>query len=128
MVMLGGQAYQVLARPIGETAAWRKRLAEPFGALSEALLALQSDTAQIEIGALIGTVEHTLIDSMDILLNLVCEFAPALAADRARIEAEAFDDEVVKAFTGVLSLVYPFGELLRSVSGGIATGKRTLPS
>ena len=49
---------------------------------------------------------------MDILLDLLCEFVPAIAADRARIEAEAFDDEVVKAFVAVLGLVYPFGDML----------------
>jgi hypothetical protein len=128
MVTLGGQAYSVQARPIGEAAAWRRRLAEPFGALSEALLSLQSDTAVIEVGALIGTLQHSLLDSMEILLDLLCEFAPAIAADRARIEAEAYDDEVVKAFVGVLNLVYPFGDLLRSVSGGVRTPTRTQPS
>lgn len=119
VVMLAGQAYTVVALPIGKAKAWRERLAGPFGDLVGVL----EGAGEIEltngrdIAGLVRTLSGTLIGSMDQLLDLLFAYAPALAADRERIEAEAYDDEALRAFAEVLKLAYPFGELRALISG-----------
>ena len=68
----------------------------------------------------------TLIGSMDLLLDLLFAYSPELAEDRERIEEEAYDEEALAAFTEVLKLAYPFGELLAMVNG--RTASKTSPN
>jgi hypothetical protein len=118
-VMLAGRAYEVRALPIRQSKAWREKLAVPFGALT----AILENAGTIEltsggdIAALVRTLSGTLIGSIDLLLDLLFAYSPELKADRERIENEAFDDEALRAFTEVLKLAYPFGELLSLVRG-----------
>lgn len=125
IVRLGGQSYTVKALPIRQSKAWRKQLEGPFRELSTALESAGSVelTSGGDIARLVRSFSGTLIGSIDLLLDLLFAYSPALAADRERIEAEAFDEEALAAFAEVLKLAYPFGQLLALVNG--RTGSKT---
>lgn len=118
-VALGGQTYTIKALPIRQSKAWRAQLEGPFGELSTALegAGAVDITSGGDIARLVRTFSGTLIGSIDILLDLLFAYSPELAADRERIEAEAYDEEALAAFAEVLKLAYPFGELLALVNG-----------
>jgi len=123
MVELGGATYTLTQRPIKQAKAWRDALRKPFGQLAATLegagkLELTSGT---DLAGLVQSLSGTLLGSVDILLDLLFAYSPELAADRERIEREAFDDEALTAFTEVLRLVYPFGQLLALVNGPAGT-------
>ncbi len=124
-VVLGGQGYEVKALPIKQSKAWRSQLEGPFGALAGALEgAGQIDLGNgLDIGRLVRTLSGTLIGSIDLLMELLFAYSPELAADRKRIEEEAYDEEALIALTEVLKLAYPFGVVLGMVNG--RTGSKT---
>jgi hypothetical protein len=118
-VVLGGQSYTIKALPIRQSKAWRTKLEGPFAELSTALegagkIELSSG---VDIGRLVRTLSGTLIGSIDLLMDLLFEYSPELAADRERIEEEAFDEEALEALAEVLRLAYPFGRALALVTG-----------
>ena len=118
-VILGGQSYHIDALPIARSKAWRAQLAGPFGQLAATLEhAGEIDlTSGGDLAHLIQVVSDTLLGSIDLLQELLFAYAPALAADRARIEAESYDEEAMNALIEVLKLAYPFGAVLTLVSG-----------
>lgn len=118
-VELGGQEYEIQALPIRQSQAWRGRLEGPFSELSAALEGAGSIelSSGADIARLVRTLSGTLIGSMDMLLDLLFDYSPKLAADRERIETEAYDDEALQAFAEVLKLAYPFGTIWGLVNG-----------
>lgn len=120
-VTLAGKDYEIQALPIKQSKAWRDRLAGPFAELSTMLEGAGEIqlTSGKDLGALVQTVSGTLIGSIDTLLNLLFDYSPALRADRERIENEAYDDEALHAFSEVLKLAYPFGELMSLLKPGV---------
>ncbi|HEX7973836.1 MAG TPA: hypothetical protein VF498_05465 [Anaerolineales bacterium] len=135
-ITLGGQEYTVQQLPIGQSKAWRGKFGAPVEKLVGALQftggmlseKLDTATAGANLGKLIGAlgqvllgdVGQTLIGSMDLVLEMLFDYSPELKADRARIEATAFDDEAMAAFVEVLKLAYPFGGLLKIARPGPA--------
>ena len=122
-VTLGGQSYVIEALPIKASKAWRARLAGPFGQLAATLehAGEISLTDGGDLAHLIQIVTDTLLGSIDLLQELLFAYAPALAADRARIEAESYDEEAMQALIEVLKLAYPFGAVLTLVRGATKT-------
>ena len=127
-VELGGQSYTLRALPIGRARVWRAQLEGPFSELSRVLESAGEIelTSGGDIAQLVRTFSGTLIGSMDLLLDLLFAYSPELAEDRERIEEEAYDEEALAAFTEVLKLAYPFGELLAMVNG--RTASKTSPN
>ncbi len=131
MVELGGTEYVLTQLPIGASKKWRGKFAEPIeqllggvkvtGDLLGKELATGDDVGGVIGtigGVLLGEVGQTLLGSMELILEMVFEYAAVLRADAERIEAEAYDDEVLLVFWEVLKLAYPFGHLMKIVRGG----------
>jgi hypothetical protein len=141
-VTLGGANYTIEPLPIAKSKQWRKKLAGPFHAITDALeragaIELVSDVAKAgdgesegnsigaivqtlnlgSIGSLVQTLSGTLLDSIDIVLDLLFAYAPALQRDRDRIEATATDEEALQAFIVVLRMAYPFESLVSGLRG-----------
>lgn len=124
-VTLGGKSYLVKQLAIRANREWRKRFDEPVdkllsafqevGKVSQREFADGKEMAKT-IGTLLvaraGEIVGVLLDSMDLVLDGLFAYAPALEADREYIETTATDDEAMKAFVEVLKLAYPFGVLL----------------
>lgn len=118
-VKLGERDYTINTLPIGRSKIWRESLAQPFGELTNAL-----QTASIveinqfgDIAGLVRQLSGTLLGSVDKMLDLLFQYSDTLAQDRAYIEENAFDDEALEAFTEVLKLAYPLGQLVGVVTG-----------
>jgi hypothetical protein len=109
-VTLNGKTHQVNALRHRQNAEWRKKLEVPFaelvGALEKAPGTELTDITAISM--LIKSASSTLLRSVDIVADLLGEYAPGLRPD---ID-EAYEDEIVAAFLKVLELAYPFGLVL----------------
>jgi len=119
IVTLGKKEYILKPRPIRQAREVRKMIESPFGQAIGALTAVpDQDLSDVQgLGKLALSLKDALLGSMDILLEVLAAFCPEVAADRARIEEEAFDEEVAAAFVEVVKLLYPFGSLVNSVNG-----------
>ena len=119
-VALGGQEYEVLALPIGKTRTWRQQLRGPFGELAEFLASANEFEIKTvaDVSVLVQIINDKLLGSIDLVLDLLFAYAPGLAVDRERIEAEAYDEEAIAAFGQILGLAFPFGDLVRTLRIG----------
>lgn len=119
IVTLGGRDYKVSALPIAKAKAWRESLAVPFGELAGALTA--ANTVELnalgDIAGLVRRMSGVLLGSVDLMLDLMFQYAPELEKDREWIGQNAYDEEALYAFAEVLKLAFPFGVLLEVVSG-----------
>ncbi len=128
-IQLGGQTYTVEERKARHNAAWRQKLSEPFGELAGLLEeAGELELTPANIAQLLRTVGDALLHSIDTVRDLLFDYSPTLSADRKRIEAEAYDSEILEAFTGVLKLAYPFGSLIGKVASVLDSGSATRPT
>lgn len=140
-VTLGGKQYQIKQLPIRANREWRAR----FDAPVNKLLAAFQDVGKVantdyqdgkdmirQIGALLlsraSEVAGVLLESMDLVLDGLFAYSPALEADRERIETTATDDEAMTAFVEVLKIAYPFGRLLNLAGQLGRTAPETSPS
>lgn len=115
-VKLAGKEYQVDPLPRRAAKAFRQRITEQIGGVSQALR-LADGAGGVEltnlgsIADIVDSVGGLLAGSIDLVADLLFDFSPELAADRERIETEGYDDEIIAAFLEVLKLLYPFGEM-----------------
>jgi hypothetical protein len=109
-ITLDGQEYVVEEKRSRENAQWRQKLEEPFKELAQQLERAPAVelTKVTEIAQLVRGVGGTLLQSMDIVVALLIEYAPGL---REAVK-EAYDSEILEAFGKVLGLAYPFGGLI----------------
>lgn len=118
-VALGGQTYAIEQLPMRQNREWREKLAAPV----TELMALLESNKDLEIGSvsdlagILGLAKELLLGSMDLLLDALFAYSPVLQADRARIEAEAYDDEAIVALVEVVRLAYPLGMALAAFRG-----------
>jgi hypothetical protein len=59
----------------------------------------------------VRSVSGLLLTSIDTVKDLLASYAPSLPLE------DAYDSEIMDAFTEVLGLAYPFGSLLKKVRG-----------
>lgn len=111
-VTLDGQEFVVEELRSRANAAWRGRLEEHFEELAAALEGVEGDvTDGASVGRLVRTVGGKLLGSVELVTELVVEYAPELG----EAVVEAYDSEVLEAFVGVLGLAYPFGGVVDRV-------------
>lgn len=109
-VTLNGKTVQVEELRRRENQAWREKLEAQFKDLAGALegageIELTSGNA---LGGLVRAVAGKVVGSVDIIAGLLEAYAPQLQP----LMDEAYDSEVLEAFTTVLGLAYPFGQML----------------
>lgn len=134
VVTLGGKDYTVEQLTIGANREWRKKFDEPINRLLTATQAVGDlaavefeDTKDLLKGIGLALVQHAdsiirvLLESPDLLLQGVYEYAPAVKAESKRIEETAYDDEIGAAFVEVVKLAFPFGSLLNLAKLGQQT-------
>jgi hypothetical protein len=103
--------YQVRERRSAGNREWRKLLEEHFQGVAGALES-EISSGQ-DLAALVRGVGGTLLGSVDIVTELVRDYAPSLPLDAA------YDSEILDAFTGVLGLAYPFGSTIARLAGAL---------
>lgn len=118
-ITLGGKAYEIAEAPMRKNAAWRAQLSgllTDVGGLMAAANEVQLNSVA-DLLTVVRQIQDVLLAAPDRLTAMLFDYAPVLAADRARIEAEVFESELIAAFVEVLKLAYPFGELLTLANG-----------
>lgn len=118
-VTLAGREYTLRALPMRQAKAFREQFSGPVNQLISALEgAPRLEVGDMQaIGALLGVVKDVLLSSIDIALDMLFAYSPEMAADRERIESEAYDDEALVAVVEVVKLLYPFGSLKNILPG-----------
>lgn len=135
--ILGGVEYVINPRPIASTRQW-KQGAEPIidELLGMITMIPGSDPAAApappgvrgaantlasvpvhEIYPFLLQLKSKLLYATDTVLDLVCSYAPELAADRERIEEEAYESEVLAVFGEIVRLVFPLEQWKKALSG-----------
>lgn len=113
-IRLNEVEYTITERRSRENAAWRARLEEPFKELAD-LLETAPDveiTNMQSLASLVRSVSGMLLHSIDTVKALLVDYAPELA----NVMDDAYDSEILDAFTEVLSLAYPFGSLIKRLA------------
>jgi hypothetical protein len=113
LVDIGGKKYTIEALPMRPAKEWRAKLGGPFQQLASLLTS--ADTLELtntrDMASIVDMFRGVLLGSIDLVLDLLFEYAPVLRADRERIEESGYDVEALEAFTEVLKLAYPLGQL-----------------
>ena len=112
-VLLNDQEYTITEKRSRENAEWRKELGGPFSQLVD-LLEMGPDVELNDLQSLanvVRSVSGLLLNSVDTIKGLLASYAEMPDLDNA------YDSEIVEAFTGVLALAYPFGSLLTKIRG-----------
>ena len=122
-VELGGSVYTLRPLPIKKAREWRKQLREPFnriiGTLDQLTGADKVEITDFEsLKRLVAPLAEMVLDSVDVLLELLFAYAPELKADRKRIEDNATDEEALAALVEVVKLAYPFSSILSTFQNG----------
>lgn len=100
-IEIDGDEYTVQELRSRDNAAWREKLQVHFDEIADVLEAELADGRVL--ADVVRSVSGKLVQSVDIVRKLVADYAPDLPLD------EAYDSEVIEAFTAVLGLAYPFG-------------------
>lgn len=131
-VVIGDKQYTIKEAKRKANAKWRLLFQTQFTEVADLIEGLPStELTPTAVGDLIRQITAKVGGSVDMLAELVFAYSPELAADRETIEEEAYDSEIMAAFTAVLKLAYPFGSVVETLSGLAALGrtdKQTLPS
>ena len=123
-ITLGGKAYTVTELPLRKNAEWRQRLEGLVAGVTDLVGASQIDLHNMaDLIAVVNQVRDVLLRAPEQVTELLFSYAPEVAADRARIEAEVYESELLGAFVEVLKLAFPFGQLL-SLANGLAPRAR----
>ena len=120
-VTLAEWEYTVTELPSRKNADWRVQVDEALGDVSSLV---GQGVRLTNLQDAVDGVRALLLGGAGTILGLMFDYAPEVAKDRDRIEAEVYDSEVVTAFLEVCTLAYPFGSLLRL---GM-TGRPALPT
>lgn len=123
-VRIAGRDYTIATLTITKNRVWRERLTaevEPIIKAMDGLKAVELKDFDA-LTMLARAVKDTVIRSVDKVLDLLCEYAPEIASDRARIEAEGYDEEIFAAFGKVIAVVFPLGALVRGITAPTTTG------
>ena len=110
-VTLDGNEYTITEKRSRDNAAWRGKLEVPFQDLAGLLESAPGAdlTDGQSLAALVRSVSGMLLGSIEIVTGLLADYAPDLPLE------DAYDSEILEAFTEVLGLAYPFGSLLAKV-------------
>lgn len=128
-VVLGGKSYTICELPARKNAGWRKgleRQLQPIMSIVEqagAGLELRNSDDLLKV---VGQVSQLLVTAPDLLIDLLFSYVPELDADREALLDNAYDSELIAAFTTVLGMAYPFGSLASLAR--LAAGSMTPPS
>jgi len=117
-VTLGGREYHITELPTKRNEAWRKQVMAQLTDVADLIqTAPQTEMNAAGMSQILRAVSAKVVGSVDIIVGLLFAYAPALETDRARIEAECYDSELMDAFMQVLQLAFPFGSAIGQLVG-----------
>jgi hypothetical protein len=111
VVTLDGTDYEIQELRSKANRAWREHLEAHFAELSDALVSAPDTdiTDGVALAEMVRSVSGKLLHSVDIVADLVRIYDENLPID------DAYDSEILEAFTAILGLAYPFGAVIDRV-------------
>lgn len=136
-VKLGGREYVITEKVMGVALKWRETLRQTsvmqlFESLDGALASIAGSfgdiaegdvdnrvklVAGINIATIAPALMRGLANSMDDVILLLFDYSVELKNDREWLEANAYNDEIIRAFVEVLKLNFPIMALWELVVG-----------
>lgn len=110
IITLGDRQYTLKEMPLKPARAWREQLRQQFSSF----IGLVEGAPDVDIAntraaaSLLRTLSATLLDSVDLALELLLQFSPDLERDREYIENNAVGSQVVDGFLAAIALAFPF--------------------
>jgi hypothetical protein len=127
-VAIGDKQYTIQEKKRKANAQWRLLFQAQFTEVADLIEGLpNTDLTPEAIGGLLNQIVTRVGGSVDMLAEMVFAYSPELNEDREAIEEEAYDSEIMSAFTAVLKLAYPFGSVVETLSGLAALGRTDKP-
>lgn len=123
-VTLAGREYVMAELPLRKNAAWRQLL----GAELEQWGELLGQTNEVDLSNMGGVLPilrragDMVLQSPERIADLVFAYCAEMAADRETILDNAYESELVEAFSACVKLAFPFGKLTTLVTQFAATG------
>jgi len=122
-VKLGGKEYIVYELKARQNQTWRAQLKTRFETLADVIgNAPATELNTTGVSGLIRNITNLVMDSIGDVREAILAYSPELSADRLFIEENAYDSEIMDAFMEVLTLAFPFGNLVKKASGLIESG------
>jgi len=124
-VVLAGKEFAVVELPSRANAAWRKKLQTT---VSEALGRVggigDTEIRDLkDVSALVSDVGGLIAQAPEMVIDLMLEYAPPIAAAWPELGDQVYDSELMDVFGQVLKLAFPFGKiqgLARLIESGAA--------
>ena len=119
-VTLGEKKYEIKAKTMRDNKAWRDQFGKPFELIVSALTGMGDINLSDGkgLGGLVSSLKVLLLGSMDLIVEMLYAYVPAIAADAEYLQDNAYDDQIVDAFVAVLQLAYPLGGLTKVIRRG----------
>lgn len=134
---LGGREYTFTEKTMGINAAWRKKLRESsvmrvlesLDSLIDDLVAMVNSVPEggslsdidmgkaFRVARILPAAINALAGSVDEITDLLFEYEPKLKTDRKWLESHAYDEEVINAFLGMLTLLFPIMGVWETITG-----------
>lgn len=115
-VTLGGKEYVIQQLPMRRNREWRALAGDEVEKLAGLVEKVTGGGLQLnsyaDMVTLAWEARGILLNAIDDLLELCFAFSPVLAADRERIESEAFEDEGLAILGVIAKWAYPLPEAL----------------
>lgn len=129
---LGGKEYEVSQLPIKPAKAWRVKFKAFVGGITDVMASFSGvklDSVE-DLGKAIPAIMGVALDKLDEVAELVLAYSPELEKDRAHIEENATDEEMIEAFMEVARLAFPLQKIVAAIpTGPTATAiSKNLPS
>jgi hypothetical protein len=118
-ITLADTEYEVAELKSRQNRVWREKLEGHFQELADVL----EDAPEMELSdsqslaKLVRTVGGKLLKSVDLITELVISYDPRLEQSLD----EAYDSEILDAFTSILGLAYPFGSTIQRLAAQIGS-------
>jgi hypothetical protein len=118
-VQLGETEYTINPLPFRPAGEVRRKFEAIFTPIVETLKTIPTTdlTDLAALGSIVGALKGTLFGSMDIVLELLIQYAPNLAADQDKIKETAYDTQILAAFVEVAQRLFPFGQIPKQLTG-----------
>jgi len=118
-VKLGGREYNLARLPLRQASAMRRKIneqLEPIAKLAESAPDIEIRDVK-KVSELIDSLRVILVNSIDVLFELLCEYSEDIKKDKDLLLDNAYDDEVIQAAIVMIQQLFPFGNLLSKLSG-----------
>jgi hypothetical protein len=125
-VTLGGREYDIIALSPNKADIWREKVRltlANFTGITEDEKNTESEKPDVTKAAskMFDDIFNMACKAPEIIRDLLFEYSPAVAADKARLMDESNDEELVEGFVVCARKAFPFGKLLSLARSGFAT-------